>query len=243
MGNNKIIHFLKSIVPSGIVAVFVANVLNKAVALASSMVITRVLSETDYGYWSYSLNFYSYLSLLSGLGLLSGAFQFGTENHDSNKENSYFKYCFIYGMLFNLFMVFAIIFGSFIYYGSIPAAIGFIRLISPLILIEFAFNLFLTIFRCDNKIKRYSIILIINTILVALGTCFGSFFSVYGIIVGRYIAFILTVAILLLFDIKILPRVFCAPRLDTDEKKPLWKFSLFTGFSAALNLTPQPQRF
>ena len=63
-----------------------ANVLNKVVAMVSNMVITRVLTKPEYGIWSYVLNIYSYVGLLTGLGLLSGAFQFGAENRGKEEE-------------------------------------------------------------------------------------------------------------------------------------------------------------
>ena len=65
---------------SGMLQMLTANVLNKVVAMVSNMVITRVLTKPEYGIWSYVLNIYSYVGLLTGLGLLSGAFQFGAEN-------------------------------------------------------------------------------------------------------------------------------------------------------------------
>ena len=88
----QIVERLKYYGKSGLIDVFGANVINKVIAMLSNMVITRLLSKTDYGIWSYVLNIYSYLALISGLGLLSGAFQFGAENKGNEKEFQYYKY-------------------------------------------------------------------------------------------------------------------------------------------------------
>ena len=50
-----------------------ANIINKVVVMCTSMVITRILTKNEYGLWSYILNVFSYLSLMSGAGLSSGA--------------------------------------------------------------------------------------------------------------------------------------------------------------------------
>ena len=59
--------------------------------MCTSMVITRILSKDEFGIWSYALNIYSYLSLVSGAGLATGALQFGTENNKSKKSYVIFK--------------------------------------------------------------------------------------------------------------------------------------------------------
>ena len=97
---------------AGVLRTLSANIINKAVSMISSMAITRLLSTTDYGIWSYVLNLYSYFSLVSGLGLISGALQFGAENNGNEKSYSFFKYCSRTGIFIDLGLV--VVFGTII---------------------------------------------------------------------------------------------------------------------------------
>ena len=90
-------------IKSGLIQVLGANLVNKIVAVLSNMVITRVLSTSDYGTWSYVLNQYTYLSIVSALGLLYGALQFGTEHKGKEKAFTYFRYCLKYGLYISCF--------------------------------------------------------------------------------------------------------------------------------------------
>ena len=75
----------------GILHVFTASVLNKMIAMLSSMVLTRMLVQNQYGVLSYAGNVYSYAGLFTGLGLAVGAMQFGTESRGRPEEGSFYR--------------------------------------------------------------------------------------------------------------------------------------------------------
>ena len=121
----KIKHEIKEMLErlrKGILQVFTANVLNKVFVMVSNMVITRILTKGEYGIWSYVLNVYSYASLITGLGLASGAFLFGTENRGKRKEYDFFKYCLSVGLVINSIISVIFILWSFVVHHSIEGS-------------------------------------------------------------------------------------------------------------------------
>lgn len=221
---------------SGMLQMFSANVLNKLVSMISSMVITRILSLHDYGIWGYILNMYGYLQLVTGLGLIAGAFQFGAENKGKEKEFSFFKYCLYTGLKINTVLVIVFSIGISFVQLSFPEAEGYIKLIAPLLLLEYGLDLLLTVLRCENRISEYARILNINTLLTATGICVGAFFGIGGVIAGRYIACFISLGNIVIKTKKETKKIYNANSITGIEKRELWRYSAFTGVSSMLNL-------
>lgn len=228
---NKVINLLKS----NILVLMSANLVNKIVAMMSNMVITRILTVTQFGIWSYTFNIYSYLSLLSGLGLLSGAFVYGAENKGSEKANSYYRYCLKKGLFVNAILIVIVILSTMFIPLTIQDSAKYIRVYSFAIIGEFIFNSILNIMRCNNKIKEYARALNTNTIMTAVGTCIGAIFGIYGVVISRLLAITFSCIILIYNNKETLKNVVKANELLKVEIKDLWRYSLFTGISAMLN--------
>ena len=220
---------------SGIFQLLSANTLNKIITMLSTMVITRILTKYDYGIWSYVLNIYSYLIMIAGLGLSAGAFQYGAENVGNSEEFSFYKYCLKRGTQINIAIV---IISSAVFMTialSLPDAKVYLIAYMPFLLLQYCLDVLFTILRCQNRIKEYAKLLNINTILTALGICLGAFAGVYGIIIGKYIAIfisLLSVSRRLTNEINLTKK---ANQLSPISIKRLWKYSLFTGASSAMN--------
>lgn len=219
----------------GILQITGANIINKMITMLSNMVITRLMSQEDYGIWSYVFNIYSYLNLISGLGLLSGAFQFGAENSGKEKENSFYKYCFSTGMKINIILVSGFIVMTFFVHMAFPNAKTLVRMVAPLLLVEYAMNMLLTVLRCKNRILEYARILNYNTILMAVCTCLGAVLGIWGVIAGRYFAILLSLIHILWHTKKDVQKIKLAFQIEKQDKRHLWHYSLFTGTSAILN--------
>lgn len=220
---------------SGMLQMLTANVLNKFVAMVSNMVITRMLTKPEYGIWSYVLNVYSYIGLLTGLGLLSGAFQFGAENRGKEEEFQYYRFCLKTGVWIDTLLVAIFVLGSFFFDFPLPQAAPYLRIYVPILLLEYVLNLLLTILRCESRVKEYAHTLNINTVLLATGTCLGAFYGVTGVIIGKYIAFAASLFQLLLRIRPEIGRLRHAKNLRWKETGALWHYSLLTGASGALN--------
>ncbi len=219
----------------GIIQMFSANVLNNVIGMIGNMIITRMLSKMEYGIWSYVLNIYSYLVLLNGFGLLSGAFQFGAENRGKKEEFQYFKFCLKAGMIIDTVLIALFVISTFIISFSISEATIYLRVVAPMLLLEYIFNLMLTVLRCEGRIREYAKILNINTILLMSGTCGGSYFGVMGVIAGKYAAYILSV-IQIMWNLRAeLKKIKIAETILWKHTKELWNYSIFTGISSALN--------
>lgn len=212
-----------------------ANILNKVVTMLSNMVITRLLTSEEFGVWSYVLNIYSYLLLISGLGLLSGAFQFGAENRNSDDKYEYYSYCLKIGEIIDAIIVLLfLLFTGFVSF-SLPEATPYLRLYMPVLLLEYGLNILLTVFRCESRIKEYAQILNLNTLLLALCTGIGALWGVGGVIAGKYLSFAVAFVLCVYKSRTELKRIAAASPLSSKKQKELWRYSLYTGASSALN--------
>ena len=219
----------------GILQVFTANVLNKIFVMVSNMIITRILTKAEYGLWSYVLNVYSYASLITGLGLASGAFLFGVENRDTRKKYDFFRYCLTVGLIINSIISTVFIFGSFVVQHAIDGAGVYIQFYVPVLLLEYTVEILSTMLRCDERIKEYARVMNVNTLLVVAFTCIGAFAGIPGVIAGKYVAAICSVLYLLKLTKKESHLIKSADALSRAEKRDLWHYSLFTGLSSTLN--------
>lgn len=220
---------------SGMFQMLTANALNRVIAMLSNMVITRILSRSDYGIWSYVLNMYSYFNMITGFGLLSGAFQFGAENQGKEAEYCYYKYCLKTGVLIDSVLVVAFLMASAFITFTFDNATLYIRWYIPIIIFEYILNLLFTVFRCENRIKDYAFLLNVNTILIALGTCIGACFGVMGVIIGKYIACILSFCCAVSKSGNEIKKIRRALNYKFSQVKELWHYSIFAGLSSALN--------
>lgn len=203
--------------------------------MISNMAITRMLSKAEYGLWSFVLNQYSYLGLISGLGLLSGAFQFGVENRNKQKEFEYYRYCLQVGTIIDTLLVFAVLVATFFVDFKLDGAQIYLRGYIPILLLEYILNLLLTVLRSEDRIPEYAKILNQNTILIAAGTCGGAFLGVPGIIVGKYVAYMISIWQVIAKTRDEVRQIFHAKTLKWPETKPLWHYSLFVGATSTMN--------
>ena len=212
-----------------------ASVLNKVVSLISNVLVTRLLSVQEYGLWSFVQNQYSYLVLISGFGLLSGAFQFGTENRNQKEEFEYYSYCLKNGLLINSVLLLICFILSFWMDFSLEGVQGYLRVYLPILLLEYILNLLLTVLRCENRIPEYARILNLNTVLIALGTCVGALWGITGIIVGKYLSYLFSIAQVVKKTRTESKKIKAAQRIRWPQTRSLWHYSLFVGASSAMN--------
>lgn len=212
-----------------------ASVLNKVVSLISYVLVTRLLSVQEYGLWSFVQNQYSYLVLISGFGLLSGAFQFGTENRNQKEEFEYYSYCLKNGLLINSVLLLICFILSFWMDFSLEGVQGYLRVYLPILLLEYILNLLLTVLRCENRISEYARILNLNTVLIALGTCVGALWGITGIIVGKYLSYLFSIAQVVKKTRTESKKIKAAQRIRWPQTRSLWHYSLFVGASSAMN--------
>jgi len=220
---------------TGVLQMLSANVLNKVISMLSNMVITRLLSQFQFGVWSYALNIYSYLELITGFGLAEGAYQFSAENHGTSKEFSYVKFCLKYGLIIDTFISGVGILILSLQTLSIPESKPYAMGICPLLLLTYIMNVNMYVLLGENRVPEYASITNINTVLNAILTCVGAIFGVTGILIGRYLAVLVS---LIQISIKMKPeikKIRSSEKIKLSDSKPIWHYSLYNGASSALN--------
>lgn len=219
----------------GILHIMSANAINKIISFLSAMVITRTLTQNDYGIWSYVLNIFTYLTIVSGFGLASGAFQYGTENHGSQKEYDYYKYCINHGLIIDIAIVVCV--ATVIGRGnlSIEGAKYYVISFIPILLLNYCYDVLMSFLRSQNRIKEYARCLNINSVVTAAGTCIGSFFGIAGVIFGRYTAILFSIGLLAFVMKGEIRNIKNGSNLVKDEIRNLWKYSIYMGICSALN--------
>lgn len=79
------------------------NTLSKAISFISTIAIVRIISKSDYGYLVYADNLYSYVIILSGLGMSSAILVYCSKGKEVDKENGYFIFALRNGILIQVF--------------------------------------------------------------------------------------------------------------------------------------------
>ena len=89
---------------TGFFSIFMTSVLVKCIGLVGGMILTRVLSKSDYGFYTYALNVYGILDLLADMGTANTAMQLCSESYqDPKRQKAYFAFAFRWGMRFSVF--------------------------------------------------------------------------------------------------------------------------------------------
>lgn len=231
----KKLHQLWQPLKKGILHVFTASVLNKMIAMLSSMVLTRMLVQSQYGVLSYAGNVYSYAALFMGFGLAVGAMQFGTENRDRPEENSFYRYCAKAGTLVN-FVIIALL-SLFFLHRELPIAQAkkYVYLYLPLLLTGYLSQLFLLILRSQKRFKTYARQLTVQTIFTAVGTCIGAIWGINGVFAAKYVVSLVTLFTIGWLMRETLREVIHGGKLNSRQKKELWRYSILNNVSSALN--------
>lgn len=219
----------------GILQVFTSSVLNKIISMLSSMVLTRMLVQNQYGVLSYAGNVYSYAALFTGLGLAVGAMQFGTENRGRPEESSFYLYCAKVGTLVN-FAIIALL-SVFFLYRELPIAQAkkYIYLYLPLLLTDYLSQLFLLILRSRKRFKTYAGLLTAHTVLISSGTCIGAIWGINGVFTAKYAVALITLLMIGWQMRDTLREVIHGGKLDSRQKKELWRYSILNNVSSSLN--------
>lgn len=193
--NGTAIQKIHLLVKTGFFHIFSASVLNKILTFLSNIVVVRFVSKIDYGVFSYADNIVSMVLLASGMGLVTGTFQLCSEKSNHEKDEL-FKYGTAIGIKVNIILSIIIVIISQFIPIKFESAGEYLLLLSvnPILLIIFEFQQIYFRSRMENK--KYSFVSSMNTFFVVMGAIVGVFFaSIQGMIVGRNIAYVVTIII------------------------------------------------
>lgn len=103
---NKVWNGIKGLFKGGFFHILTGNVTTKAIAMVSSIVIARLVDKVDYAHLSYADNIYSYITLLSGLGMSSALLKFCSANNQKAEDAAYVRFAYKVGGAFEFFAAF-----------------------------------------------------------------------------------------------------------------------------------------
>ena len=212
------------------------NVVNKVLSFFTNILIVRFLTKAEYGIFGYANNIVSLFLLASGLGMLSGILQYGSEKRTEEEKKLYFKYGMNFGIVINIILSVLILF----YVKCIPIAIDgtakYIVLMCFIPLFDYIFNYLCTILRCRKENKKYALILNVNTVIYFIFSCAGAFlFGITGVVLGRYIAYLVSILQGIVFcKYKEIIR-YTGKKLTGSKKREIIKYSIICCMSNALS--------
>lgn len=226
----------KKVLKMGLAHVFGAYTLNKVISFVTNLIIVRILSKTDYGFFSSAFNIYSFFNIFTGLGMLGAELVFCSEKRSEDERQSIYKYTLLCGVLSNIFLSIGIVFYGFFANVSMEETRLFIVELSGLLVFDYLAQYVLCYFRTLKSNKKYSYFTLLNTITYLGFGCLGSFlFGVTGTIIGRYISCLIVFIFGILFSknkIIFWPFSF---RLSRQLQKQIWIYSVKNGLCTFLN--------
>lgn len=224
---NSLGDFLKKLKNKGFFEIVLSSTLVKAIMFLSAMFLPRFLSVEEYGTLTYSESIVNYILMASGLGLSSATLKYCIIT-DSMKEKKGILYATsIVGTLFNLF----VIIGACILFNLITLRIKgtneIILAMIGLVLLSFIFQNMQIYMRANFRNKLYAILSICYTVIyVGLQILLAIFKGVAGVVMARYISYVICLILAILMLRKV-----CYGEVYWPSKK---KILNMIKFSAAL---------
>jgi O-antigen/teichoic acid export membrane protein len=217
----------KILINKGFFHIFATNLLNCIIAFLTNIFIVRFMTKGEYGIFSYANNALSLFGLISGLGLMSGLLQFCSEKRSEVEKYALYKHGIKIGVSFN----FLLGIGIYIYsiYGNIAISESSQYIKQLMFLpIFMVINQFITIiFRVNKENKKYACLLNLNTVLYFILSCGGAYlYNITGTIMGRYIAYVLSICMGLYMGKKDIKKIINAKKLKFKVKKDLLQYSM-----------------
>lgn len=186
---------LSSLFRGGFFHILTGSILNKTIALISGIVIARLVDKVEYAYLSYASNIYSYITLVSGLGLSSAILKYCAVQGERSLEKGYMQCAFRLGGAFELAITvlacLAITFADIPYPRSRVYMWAFI--LTPLL--SHMNTCIICYMRTQLENRRYVITGVLNSVLsCCLSIIFVLTVGTTGIIPARYITIVITLA-------------------------------------------------
>lgn len=185
------------LINTGFFFVFGSTVINKIIAFASSILLVRILSKSEFGVYSYTLNIFSLLILFSGMGVANAILQMCCENYNNDKYAlKIYQYGSSFGLRFNLLITIAIFLLSSFFPFPIKGcnSLLILFLLYPFLLLSVDLQKNRMRSLIQNKI--YSIFNSLDTILLFVFSLAGALYGqAKGLILFRYFAEIIMVLI------------------------------------------------
>ena len=83
---------LQGLIKNGFLYILSGNILNRAIAMISAILVAALVNKQEYAYLGYADNLYGYLSYTMGLGLSSALLKYCSVAESKSVERAYFRF-------------------------------------------------------------------------------------------------------------------------------------------------------
>lgn len=189
----KIKNQMKSLFHNGFFHILLGGTLSKVIAFFSSIIIVRFVHKTEYAYLAYSDNIYSYVYLITGLGLDSAILKYCVSD-DKEKNKSYLKFSLEYGMLVQILVVGMILVFINLFPMPFPEAKTYMYILGGYPFLYFLSMVLQAFMRARLKNREYAYMGILQTgIVLGVSLVFVFPTGAFSVIIARYIALIIVI--------------------------------------------------
>ena len=224
-------NIINNVIKKGFLQILVGNTLVKLMTFSSIIFVARILTTTELGTLASVDNIMSYILLANGLGLANSILRFCSIYDKPELKISILRYSFFVGLIIDVALIAVIILS----YQFIPFPNNtqryFFGLLILIPIFSFSFDCIQLYLRAGLFNKLFAIFCIVDAAVgAALDITFSYFGRVQGMIIGRYIGYIVTIC----FGIYIIKKLdifkISPAKLDKSLKKEIIKY----GFLAML---------
>ena len=188
---------VKRLFASGFFHIFGGNVINKVITFASSIILVRILTKTEYGTFTYAWNIYGIVILFSGMGMDSSLLQLSSEHSgDSEYAKSVCSYSTRLGLRFNLILSVALLLIGVFAPLKIEAGRRILCALCLLPIFQFLFSMISSFLRSQRRNQEFAKLAVTNTVIcfiVSVATAFV--FREFGLVCGYYAAAVVSTTI------------------------------------------------
>ncbi len=221
---------------TGFFSVFFSSVLSKVLTFLGGIVLVRIMSKGDYGLYTYVLNSYGMLFILSDCGCCQAMIQYRSEFfHDKERENDYFTKAYKYGMILSSISVVLLLLSPYFYPFNQQGAA---RLTQSLCLMPYftTTNSFISSnLRVKMQNKKYAAVNVIQTAIhYGLIVPMSFFWSVKGAVLANYGIGIGTLIFSLFISRKYIAFNWKSNVLTKKEKKDFLLFAAASQFNSSI---------
>lgn len=166
-----------------------STLLNKVIVFLSGMILVRVLSQAEYGAYSYALNIINYFILLNGLGTSSCVVQYCVEKGEGEAAEQVYRVLCALGLVWDV--VLTALIAVFALFVELPIAGSsrLLLLLAPFPLFSLAVEFQQQRLRSQFRNKEYALSTNLNTLSVLVGSIGGAVVaSSPGLSLGRSFA-------------------------------------------------------
>lgn len=222
----------------GFFHIIFSSTLVKIIGFLSAIFLPRFLSKYDYGLLSYIDTIRNYILLFNGLGIANATLRYCAQDINAEKKKGLFLATIIIGVSSDVLLII----GSIVIFMLVPFQFEgskyFLLLSSVFPIFAFLYEDMQLFLRACFENKKYSIVSFVYAFLmVVLQIIFAIWGQLKGIILGRYIAIVISLFITWIFVKNLKAYKVKTKYLEKREIIYLFKFGIvmmFTGMSSLI---------